>query len=86
MKSSRKTAWLVVAACLMLSFVGFFYAYYYYSWLLSTPGVAAEARQQYDLLSRAIGIPSLVLFVASVVGAVWLMFRRSAREHEGAHD
>lgn len=76
MKLSRKTkAWLLVAACLALSVIGFFYAYYY-SWALSVPGVAVEAQKQYDLLSRAIGIPSLVLFFASLVGAAWLLFRK----------
>lgn len=76
MKQPRKAVlWLVVAVCLALSFVGFFYAYYY-SWLLTTPGVAEDARQHYDSLSRAIGIPSLVLFVGSVIGGVWLLFRR----------
>jgi|GEM_PF-4079265 len=76
MKQPRKAVlWLVVAVCLALSFVGFFYAYYY-SWLLSTPGVAEDARQHYDSLSRAIGIPSLVLFVGSVIAGVWLLFRR----------
>lgn len=75
-KQPRKAVlWLFVAVCLALSFVGFFYAYYY-SWLLTTPGVAEDARQHYDSLSRAIGIPSLVLFVGSVIGGVWLLFRR----------
>jgi hypothetical protein len=76
MKHPRKAVlWLVVAVCLALSFVGFFYAYYY-SWLLSTPGVAEDARQHYDSLSRAIGIPSLMLFAAAVVAGVWVLFRK----------
>jgi hypothetical protein len=79
MKLSRNAVlWLVVAACLMLSFVGFFYAYYY-SWLLTTPGVPVEAQQRYELWSRLIGMPSVALFAVAVGGGVWLLFR-------GRHD
>lgn len=76
MKLSRNAVlWLAVAACLMLSFVGFFYAYYYI-WLLSTPGVPVEAQQRYELWSRVIGMPAVALFAVAVAGAVWLLFRR----------
>ncbi len=76
MKPSRDAVlWLVVAACVVLSFVGFFYAYYY-SWLLSTPGVPAEAQQRYELWSRVIGMPSVALFIGAVAGGAWLLFRK----------
>lgn len=76
--SCKGVLWLLVAACLVLSFVGFFYAYYY-SWLLSTPGVPAEAQKRYELLSRVIGMPSVALFAVALAGGIWLLFRRSSR-------
>src|SRR5690349_6125295 len=66
MKRTRMIAAVLVAVGLIFSLVGFFYAYYF-SWVLSTPGVSAEAQRYYDLLSRGIGIPSLILFGISAV-------------------
>jgi len=75
-KLSRKAvSWLVVAASVALSFVGFFYSYYY-SWLLSTPSVAEDARQHYAALSRAIGIPSVVLCGVALIAGGWMLFRK----------
>lgn len=70
--------WFAVVACLVLSFVGLFYAYYY-SWLLSTPGVPIEMQRRYDWLSRVIGMPSMALFLAALIGGVWILFSKSKK-------
>lgn len=77
MKITKQHLWWLVALSLALGAVGFFYAYYY-SWIVTTPGVPEEARRQYDFIARALGIPSLMLLVAGVGGAVWMLVRRKA--------
>jgi hypothetical protein len=77
MKMMPRHLWWLVALSLALGAVGFFYAYYY-SWIVTTPGVPEDARRHYDFLARMLGIPSLVLLAAGVGGAVWLLLRKKA--------
>ena len=75
MKRARKIAAVLIIFGLLASLIGFFYAYYF-SWVLSTPGVSVEAKRYYDLLSRTIGIPSLILFGISAIAGFGLILSR----------
>jgi hypothetical protein len=72
MKLTRRAWWFLIALGFALGAVGFFYAYYF-SWVVSTPGVPEEARRHYDSIARMIGIPSLILLGISLVTAGWLL-------------
>jgi hypothetical protein len=72
MKLTRRVLWFLIALGFALGSVGFFYAYYF-SWIVSTPGVPEEARKHYDSIARMIGVPSLILLCISLVTAAWLM-------------
>ncbi len=74
-KHHRLLIWLFVVLGIALSFAGFFYAYYY-SWILATPGLTEQARSHYDLVSKLVGIPSLLLFGVSLVSGLWLLISK----------
>lgn len=75
MKLSRRVVpWLIAAICLVISFVGLYYAFFY-SWLITASiDMPTTAKEHYDLLARLIGISSLVLLSFTVLGAFWLLF------------
>jgi len=74
--SRQVVSWLIAAACLVISLVGLYHAFFY-SWLVTASiDLPAAAKAHYDLLARLIGISSLGLLGPSAIGAFWLLFRK----------
>jgi hypothetical protein len=74
--SRRVAPWLIAAACLVISLVGLYHAFFY-SWLVTASiDMPATAKAHYDSLARLIGTSSLVLLGLTVTGACWLLFKK----------
>jgi len=74
--SRRVVPWFIAAACLVISLVGLYHAFFY-SWLVTASlDMPAAAKAHYDSLARLIGISSLVLLGLTVIGIFWLLLRK----------
>lgn len=75
MRISTRRLVVAIVLCVMLSLTGLFYAFYY-SWLVTVPGLPPEGKAYYDQIAKLLGSPSLVLLGIAIVLTVWGYLRK----------
>lgn len=75
MKISTRCLVVAIVLCVMLSMTELFYAFYY-SWLVTVPGLTPEGKAYYDQIAKLLGIPSLLLLGIAIALTVWGYLRK----------